>query len=185
MNTTLFIDEEYLRNFAPVSAGVDTSLLWPFVITSQQTDILPLIGKALHDRLVASINANTVTADEAELLKLLRDALVWSSLQSYFVFGSIKTRGEGTVRQSGEGNAAASLEEITFLRNEARSMFYNFAERVKDHLCDNANLFPEYHSSEKPTARDNGPSMGIYLGPAVQSTRMSLRDAAMNYWRWN
>lgn len=185
MNTTLFIDEEYLRKFAPVSAGVDTAALWPFVITSQQMDILPLIGRALHDRLCASIVANAVTAEEAELLRLLRDALVWSSLQSYFVFGSIKTRGEGTVRQSGDGNAAASLEEITFLRNEAKSMFYSFAERVKDHLCEHAADFPEHLSADRPVAQQNRSNFGIYLGPSSKGEGLSLRDAAMNYWRWN
>lgn len=160
MQTILFIDEQYLKSYTPVSAAVDTTLLWPFVQSSQQTDIQPLVGKRLYERLVAAVDTGTVSTDEADLIRLLRDALVWSTLRSYLVFSSIKLRGEGATRQSGEGNSSASLEELSFLRSEAKSMFYHYAERVQQHLAENQILFPEWDGCSRT---DNKPTLGMYL----------------------
>lgn len=163
MTNILFIDQDYFYRYAPVSAAVDAKALWPFVRNAQSMDIVPLLGKSLYDRLCLSIENNAVTADEKELLELLRDTLIWATLRSYLLFGAVKIRGEGPTRQSGDGNAAANLDEIQILRNESKSIFYSNAERVQEYLKANASLFPEWGADQQQSALDNKPDFGIYL----------------------
>jgi hypothetical protein len=119
MTNIYFIDEEYLRNYAPISAAVDTALIFPFVRSAQEENILPIVGRALYERLKTSIDTDAVTEDEEKLLALLRDALAWKTLEQYIVFGSIRLRNTGLVRQKGDTIEPASLEEITFFLTSA------------------------------------------------------------------
>ena len=169
MANALFINEQYLNDFSPIASNVDVAFVWPFVQTAQDTHRQLLVGKALYQGLQDRIVAATLTAEDTELLGLLRSALVWKIVDQYIPWSWAQLRNKGVGQNSGENFQPVGISEMRYLREEAKGQYDFYAKRVSEYLCENGSLFAEYSSDEDPTARPSRYDVGLYLGPGTCS----------------
>lgn len=165
-NSALFINEEFIKDFSPIASNVDVAFVWPFVHTAQDTHIQLILGKALYGGLQDRIVNDTLTAFDIELLSLLRQALLWKVVDQYIPWSWVQLRNKGVGQNSGENFQPVGVDDIRYLREEARSMYDFYAQRINEYLCENGDEFDEYESEEKPTARKAMYDSDLYLGPS-------------------
>lgn len=142
-----FITTEYLKENSPLSANMDIKEIYPYVKTAQDISIQEVLGTALYDRLMDSLNASpkNTTSDETVLLKLCRSALVWLIPYHAAPFAWVKIRNIGMVKQSGENLQTVEKSEMDKFRQECLDNATFYLNRLKDYLCDNSSLFNEYN----------------------------------------
>ena len=102
MANAFFISETYLKDNSPLNRNIDMDELYPFAKTAEEIYIQEAIGTALYDDLIAKIIANTLSANEIELCKKIRSALVWWTVYDAIPFMATKIRNIGIVEQNGE-----------------------------------------------------------------------------------
>jgi hypothetical protein len=142
-----FITETYLKENCPISGNLEIKDIYPFAKTAQDMNIQEVLGTALYDRLMDSLNASpqNYTPNEAVLLKLCRSALVWLTCYHALPNIWIKLRNVGLVKQAGENLTSVDLNEMTFIRSEYNDNATFYLNRLKDYLCENSSLFSEYN----------------------------------------
>jgi hypothetical protein len=149
-NIASFVSEVYLKRYSPISQSVDVTLLFPYIEMYQVTNIQPLIGSKLYQTLMDHIVSSTVSAEESDLLDLLRQMLVWGSTAMALPFISMQVRNKSVLRQGGENTDAVDLDGVKYLRHEALNNAEFYGKRINEYLCKNGNLFPDYVNPECP-----------------------------------
>jgi hypothetical protein len=162
----LFISEKYLKDFTAISANIDVTDLLPHIIVAQDVHIQDAIGSKLYNTLQDHIVNNTVSADEDDLIKLIRPALAYYTLYTALPFIHIKIRNKGVLKQNGENTEAVELNELKYLRGEVLDNAEFYLRRVNNYLCDNGNLFPDYKNQSGSDIMSNrrNYSCELYLG---------------------
>lgn len=145
-----FISETYLKDNTPLTQNVDVQDIYPFVKTAQDTYIKDKLGTALYDELITATIAQTYSASQLELLKLVRQALAWYACYDSLPFVAIKLRNKGVIKTAGDFATNADQSESKYLRQECRAKADYYLNRIEDYLCDNSSLFPNYLSSTGP-----------------------------------
>ncbi len=167
MAIALFISEQFLRDYTPISSNVDVDFIWPHIKAFQDTNIQLPLGSKLYNTLQTKIAASTaLNSYETALLDLCRMALAWGTLSQMIPFLAIQIRNKGVMENNSENSASADLEKIKYIRHEAQNMYEFYTQRVLDYLCDNGNQFPDYINPDNPIAPSNGPAYDsdLWLG---------------------
>lgn len=140
----LWINQEYIKKFTPLNANVDTAEVAPHIETAQLIHTREILGKNLYDDLSAKIKASTLSAKEADLVEIMRQALAYRAAEISIPFLGIKIRNKGAVKMSDQFAQPASLEEMKYLRSELNQRAAYFEDRAKDFLCQHSADFPLY-----------------------------------------
>lgn len=144
MTTALFINEQYLRDFTPLSANIDIKMIFPHCRSVQDTAIQDILGTSLYNTLQDRVTNNNADANETILLDLCRSALAWLTVAKMLPFVSIQIRNIGTVQTNTDNGNVASIEQMKYIRNEAQTTAEFYLKRLSDYLIFNGNLFPDY-----------------------------------------
>ena len=167
MITALFISEEYLRDFTPLSANIDMQMIFPHVASFQDAFIQDILGTTLYNNMQAVVIANNPTTLETTLLNLCRQALAWGTVAKMIPFVSIQIRNIGTVQTTTDNGSTATLEMMKYIRNEAQTQYEFYAKRLSDYLLFHGNLYPGYvqFDATQMAPRMKSPyNCGLYLG---------------------
>lgn len=140
----LWINQEYIKKFTPLNANVDTAEVAPHIETAQLIHTREILGKNLYDDLSAKIKASTLSAKEADLVGIMKQALAYRAAEISIPFLGIKIRNKGAVKMSDQFAQPASLEEMKYLRSELNQRAAYFEDRAKDFLCQFSTDFPLY-----------------------------------------
>jgi hypothetical protein len=143
----LFLSETFLKDNTPLTMNVDTAEVYPFLQSSQEMYIKPIIGCDLYDRLVAGMLATNLTPDETALLKKIRICLVWYVNFEALPFINYKMRNKGVLKTSGENSQNADIEEMRYLRQELKNKAEHFKSDLIYFLNKNVLLYPLFRSS--------------------------------------
>ncbi len=147
-----FIREDYLKKQTAITQNVDPMEVFPFVRTAQEDYIQDAIGYKLYNRLITGLIASTpgtndaLTADEIDLLILLRQALAWYAAYDAMPGIAFKLTNKGILEFSGDNSNNATDSSFKMLRSHYRTKAEMCMQRVQDYLCLNGQLFPEYIS---------------------------------------
>lgn len=147
-NFAPFITIGYLKDNSPFASNIDIKEIFPYAKTAQDITIQECLGTQLYNRLMDSLNASPqdTTSDEVALLKLCRSALVWLIPYHAAPFSWVKIRNIGMVKQSGDNLTAIDKTEMDKFRQECLDNATFYMNRLKDYLCSNSSLFPEYNT---------------------------------------
>lgn len=164
-NTASMISEVYLKRYSPISQSVDITLIFPYVEIYQASNIQPLVGSKLYQTLLDHIATNTVTSEEAELLAILRQMIVWGSTALAIPWISIQVRNKGVLKQGGENTETADVDSLRYLRHEANNQAEFYGKRANEFLCKRGNEFPDYVNPDCPISPMNAKwDSDLYLG---------------------
>ncbi len=144
MANAFFISETYLKDNSPLNRNIDMDELYPFAKTAEEIYIQEAIGTALYDDLIAKIIANTLSANEIELCKKIRSALVWWTVYDAIPFMATKIRNIGIVEQNGENLSNADVSIQARLEDRVRKKALFYMDMLQRYLCENQSLFTEY-----------------------------------------
>lgn len=184
MSTVLFISVNDIKLRTGLTANVEEKLVLPEIYTAQDMYILPALGTALYDRLLAGIVANNLTANE----QILIDTYITPSLVFYVMAElpmglSYQFYNKGVIRKTDANATEPSAQELIEVSNKYRARAEFYKERLVRYLKEESgkNTFPEYNN---PGSRydtvipdRNGYRTTIYLGGNIGCCEgMSLEE---------
>lgn len=138
---TVVISDELLKAYSPISFNTKEIKIYPFILQAQN-DLKSLIGKDLVQDLVDKIEAKTLNPyDEALLIKI---APYMATMTYYYALPSLAFQNsqKGITKEASENSTSASLDELSWLRQDVKNQADRNAEILLDYLCDCKELYP-------------------------------------------
>lgn len=148
----LYIDSEYLKAYSHLDGSIDAKDMLPSVIQAQDSQIQPLLGTKLYDKLKELIKDGEVDdAGNEDYKKLLQEyvqmaTLKWTLVHFYpYLQGKILN---GTIGSRNVDNITAlSQDEVMRMVDIERTNAQFYSERLIDYLQFNTTKFPEYNTN--------------------------------------
>jgi len=186
ITNSLFLSERYLKDNTAFNNAIEVSELLPHILTSQDIYIQPVLGSKFYNKLKSQVELEyttpgTLTADQIELLKLIRPALAHYTYYRALPFVYAKTRSKGVMKGETETAKSVELDEMKYLRDDALNTAEFYTQRIQDYLCENGSKFPEYTNSDNPISPNHTQSYSCDLhldllnGPSVNE-KFNIND---------
>lgn len=146
MENTLLISEAKLKRFTDINNNLDVDLISSVIREAQIIHITRLLGSKLYDKIIADVDAGTITGDYKTLLDdFIQDALIYWSYYESLETIYLRPRNAGLIKPTGgENNIDADLALYDKKRQSVKNKAEYFSQRLVDHLCFNNSLYPEY-----------------------------------------
>lgn len=136
----LFTDENYLKNYTPISQNLKWTVPLESALREAQIKyIRPALCTDLYDELELQIANNTLTpANQALLDNYLRPALAYFTVYTLVPMAVFKLRDAGLVQQAGGNNfnQTSAIKDIEYFRNFALESANNYLILTKDKIKD-------------------------------------------------
>ena len=144
----IYIDATYIKAYSHLDGSVDEKDLLPSIIQAQDSQIQPILGTDLYNKLKTDITAGTITGVYETLLQdyVQMATLKWTLVNFYpYLQGKILN---GTIGSRNVDNITAlSQAEVLRLVDIERSNAQFYTERLIEYLTNNTSSFPEYNSN--------------------------------------
>lgn len=146
MENTLLISESKLKRFTDINNNLDVDLISSVIREAQIIHITRLLGSKLYDKILADVDAGTLTGEYKALVdEYVQDALIYWSYYESLETIYLRPRNAGLVKPTGgENNIDADIALYDKKRQSIKNKAEYFSERLVDFLCYNNSLFPEY-----------------------------------------
>jgi len=163
-----FITLAWLKAYTPVSANIDETLIFPFVPTSADMWIQPILGTYFYQDLLAKYNAQTLNVDETALVAIIKPAVAWRTASEAPIGLTFQLKNKGLQTQNSDNSESVDLAdaEAVELKYVKKAEFYE--NQLKKYIHKNQDLFPAYLSEDnddsliKPT-RDRGNDYNTFI----------------------
>ena len=160
MNDTTLINIEDIKAVTSISENVDTAQLEPFLFTSSEMFIRPIVGDALMDAMVADV-ATGGTTYESLINNQILLPLAYATWYSASPFLAYKTHKKGVVKQNSENSENLTVDEMSIYNQRIENSMTFYLRRLTTHLNDNKTLYPLYASADQINPKN---SSSIFLG---------------------
>jgi len=144
----IFIDATYIKAYSHLDGSIDEKDLLPSIIQAQDSQIQPVLGTDLFDKLKTDITGGTIAGNYETLLQdyVQMATLKWTLVHFYpYLQGKILN---GTIGSRNVDNITAlSQGEVMRLVDIERSNAQFYTERLIEYMMNNSSLFPEYNSN--------------------------------------
>jgi len=142
-----FVTENYIKTITAITKNVDTTDVMPFVATQSDMRIQPILGTYFYDYLLAAYNAQTLTADETDLVEKIQPAIAWRSAEDCAITLSYQLKNKGVQQQYGDYSQAVSQGEVAFISDHYGQKAKFYENRLSWWLIENKLLFAEFISA--------------------------------------
>ena len=165
MDTVLLVSEQRMKNWTSLDNNIRIDVLTPSILNAQEVYTQSALGTNFFNRLKAGVMANDLTVDESTFLKdYVAPALMQYAL--YLLLPSLKYKyvEKGILNGTSEESQATTLDELNYLREAAIDLAQFYDERMKEFLCQNANLFPlwlNWNGNGMPSDKETSYFSGI------------------------
>lgn len=166
----LMISVQMLKDRTAVHDNIDEKLVFPEIKAAQDMYILPLCGSALFNKLLADINANTLTGN----YKVLVDDYIIDTLANYVISElplglTYQFWNKGVAQKTTDNSVAPSMSDLFSVAAKYKRRAEEYAQRMRLFLRQNApTMFPEYINPgsgvDTVIPERQGFSNPIYLG---------------------
>lgn len=176
-----FISIDYLKENTPIEPAVDNDKLSPWIIQSQTTYLMGLLGATFYDRLKSGVQNNNLNTDEEYLMRnYIQPMIAQYTFYLALPFLNFKITNLSVAKESGDNSTAVDLSEIKFLRNTVLDTAQFYASRLVKYLKDYDFKFPEYLN---PDSKDNLPrkSKPYFTGLYMPTTKPNFNNVETYY----
>lgn len=168
MKKVLLISEATIKKYSLVNDNVDGKYILPAIQTTQELDLETVIGPALVNKLCSLVASGDIELDENVHYKDLLDSfvtpyLVWQVMSSIQIGVNYKFTNSGIVGNDDERKNRLDYRNAQLLQEQYNNYAASYANKLKNYLCHNSNLFPEYHQSVNGETEQDVFVGGIYL----------------------
>lgn len=156
-----YINARDVKRLGYINQNADDTLIMVIINRIQDTVIQPILGTALHEKLLTAIGANTLTANETTLVKDYISKVVISAVDMRSIDAiSYDIRAKIVGKATDENITANSESENDRLYNALRKDYVFYRKKLIDYLCEKHTLFPElddniYKYQDKPDDEGN------------------------------
>ncbi len=150
MQNTLLISEAKLKAFTDINNNLDPSLIKSTTREAQIIHITRLLGTQLYDKIIADVDAGTLTGNYKSLVEdYVQDSLLYWAYYESLEAIYLRPRNNGLLQPQG-GDNALSVDMLIYdkKRRSVKNKAEYFSERLVDYLCFNNSLFPEYGTEQ-------------------------------------
>lgn len=142
-----FVTENYIKTITAITKNVDATDVTPFVATQSDMRIQPILGSYFYDYLLTKYNAQTLSADETDLVEKIQPAIAWRSAEDCAINLSYQLKNKGLQVQFGDYSQNASQSEVSFIADHYGQKAKFYENRLKWWLLENKDLFAEFTST--------------------------------------
>lgn len=167
VNEILLVSEEKLKAFTTVNDNVSPQLLIPYILNSQSTYLVNLIGSTFLKDIYLQVRTNTVTAVNRYLLdEYIGPVVLNYGLMMALPFLKYKILNKSILSPKSETADSINLDELKYLITEVRNVADQYAMLLQKYLFYHMNDYPLWNTAN---ARDGViPDKGsVYTSPLV------------------
>lgn len=138
---TVVISKELIDAYSPVPLNMNEKKLYPFILEAQN-ELKTIIGKEVINDLCDKIERKDLNKyDEALLLKI---APYLACYTCYLALPSaaFQFQQKGITKEMSENSSSATLEELSWLRQDLKNQADRNAEILLEYLCECKELYP-------------------------------------------
>jgi hypothetical protein len=153
---------------APTNARFDINLIAPHILTAEERFLIPILGQALYDDMVAEQNAavSNYNPDAGALVdKFIAPAPVayetlWTKYLLRYLgyvvyyqslpFIGVQVSSKGVFYNDSEFASNGGEKSIKFLQDTMLQNIDNLRELIKTYLCDNKGSYPLFDAKDCP-----------------------------------
>lgn len=139
------IRQSDIVKYTPIGGNVDIDKFLPCVLDAQITDLEPLLGESLYNKICTDYEAETLTGLYETLYNdYIKPFLIHASAKNYFLIGAYQINNGGITKHTSENSEGISKSEIDYLYTNQRSKCEVYAGRMKKWLV--RNRIAEYYA---------------------------------------
>jgi hypothetical protein len=158
-----YLSVEDLKEITSISNNIDPSFLQPYIKSSENMFVVPVLGTALDTELKSAITGNTLSDLQNNLINFyIKPYSAYSSFLMAVPFLAFKATNKGIVRQNSDNSEIPTVEDINYYKQSIKDIQTFYKTALQDYLNENATLFPNYRADCEAPLTNN--SNGIYLG---------------------
>ena len=162
MEDTVLIEISDIKNVTSISDNLDVEQLSPFLFTSQEMYVRPIVGDALMDAMVDDV-ATGGTAYQRLINNYILYPLSYATWFSSAPFLHMKTQKKGIVKQSADDSDNVSLDEWSVYSQRIENSMTFYLRRLKTYLdtAEAKALYPLYCTTDQINPQNGS---GLFLG---------------------
>jgi len=145
---TYFASETLFKSTVPINQSVEMSAINPFLESAQLLFIRDILGSKLYDEVLTQYSAQTLTANNTTLVTYIKPCVCWRAFELYLPFAKNEVRNKGVVSLTGEFETSSDLENLKYIRNEAKNISEFYESQLKNYLENYSVSFPFYTSPD-------------------------------------
>lgn len=155
MSKVLFIGRKDLVRYTPLSGNLDVDKVIQYIEIAQDVHVQQLTGTDLYNKLMADIQAQTITGVYSTIWDMIKPILAHYSLLEYLPFAQYTIGNKGVFKHTSENADVAEHKDIAMMVEKSRDTAQFYAKRLVDYLNHNSELVPEYLSNTEEDIRPN------------------------------
>lgn len=171
MNYARLISVEYVVNNTIIDKNVDADLINKFIDLSQDLNIQTALGYNLYQTIMSMVVNNTLT----DPVNINYYDLVTGWIQKcqalwvvYHILPYLNYHltNKAISQKSSTNSQPSNLDELSFLRNDTKSMAEFYVARIREQIVNNTGLYPEYWATsgiDRIVPKSNNYFGGMYL----------------------
>ena len=180
MARQLMFDESFLKENSEIDENVDMKLLNPTIWRCQIQYMQNVLGTNLYNRILADIEASTLTGDYLTLVDdYCVDALQYWVMYEVQIPLLIKFRDKSVSKKNSTNSTPIDSKMLSRVENRFKDKAEYFTKRISDYLCVNSALFTEYNTEDEVdevNPHDGGASTSLYLRGNTSSNTCRSRE---------
>lgn len=143
-----FVTENYLKAKTPITSNCDVNDVAPWVQPAAEIRIKPILGGHFFNDLLTKYNAQSLNAEEIELVELIKPVVAWRAA-ALAVYGlSRQLKNKGLQIQDGENSDGVQLSEVTFGMDHYNQIASQYQRDLIDFLIENKGNYPVLMSNQ-------------------------------------
>ena len=169
VNQILLVSEEKLKAFTTINENVSPQLLIPYILNSQETYLVNLIGGSFLKELYLQVRTNTVTAANQFILdEFIGQVVLQYGLMMSLPFLKYKILNKSILSPKSESADSIDLDELKYLVSQVKNTAEQYAMLLQRYLFWHSADYPLWNNA---LAMDGViPDKGnVYTAPLVTS----------------
>lgn len=140
-----FVSPNYIKEQTPLQENISDDIIVPYIVAAQDVYIQQALGSTFYQHLKDAIVANTLTADEDDLIRdYIAPVITQFTFYELIPHINYKMTNKAVSTQSSEFSSPSGLDEIKYLRQSVRDLAEFYLKRLNRHLCQFGMNFPLY-----------------------------------------
>lgn len=168
MKKVLLISEATLKKYTLINDNIDGMYLLPAISSAQDIDLDTIIGPVLNRKLQTLVGNNDILLDTNSKYKTLLDEYVtpymcWQVMNSIQIALDYKFTNSGMIQNEDERKNRLDYTKSKALADQYQKYANAYALKLKNYLCANSNLYPEYKQTLNNEYEESPRLCSIYL----------------------
>lgn len=179
MKNVLLISENKIKFFTELDPSLEyEKLILPFIKISQDIQLTQILGEKFMNTLYEGVKNNNLSTTYKNFIDdyvgdFLIHYTIWNALPSIYT----RIRNKGIIQGSAEEGVSSPLTDMKYLRQHHLELAQFYGEKMRSHLCDYPNNFPDYVNPGAKGIQPNKSQTSYMMGIAFPYRASGRRNS--------